>query len=102
MTTRDPSVRLVTRVARSVTLARKRHRLALSVRVIDNGPGVPEAIRDKIFYPLVSGREGGSGLGLTIAQTFIAQHNGTIECASEPGRTVFTVLLPLETGRTTT
>jgi two-component system nitrogen regulation sensor histidine kinase GlnL len=98
-TTRDPSIRLVTRVARSVTLARRRHRLALSVRIIDNGPGVPEAIRDRIFYPLVSGREGGSGLGLTIAQTFISQHNGTIECASEPGRTTFTVLLPLETGR---
>jgi len=99
-TTRDPTIRLVTRVARGVTLARKRQRLALSTAVQDNGPGVPDAIRDKIFYPLVSGREGGSGLGLTIAQTFIAQHNGTIECASEPGRTVFTVLLPLETGRT--
>jgi two-component system, NtrC family, nitrogen regulation sensor histidine kinase GlnL len=98
-TTRDPCIRLTTRVARSVTLARKRHRLALSVTVTDNGPGVPDAIRDKIFYPLVSGREGGSGLGLTIAQTFIAQHNGTIECASEPGRTVFTILLPLDTGR---
>jgi two-component system nitrogen regulation sensor histidine kinase GlnL len=99
-TTRDPTIRLVTRVARGVTLARKRHRLALSTAVQDNGPGVPLAIRDKIFYPLVSGREGGSGLGLTIAQTFIAQHNGTIDCASEPGRTVFTVLLPLDTGRT--
>jgi two-component system, NtrC family, nitrogen regulation sensor histidine kinase GlnL len=98
-TTRDPSIRLVTRVARSVTLSRRRHRLALSMHVVDNGPGVPEAIRDKIFYPLVSGREGGSGLGLTIAQTFIAQHNGTIECASEPGRTVFSVLLPLDPGR---
>ena len=97
-TTRDPTIRLVTRVARGVTLARKRQRLALSTAVQDNGPGVPDAIRDKIFYPLVSGREGGSGLGLTIAQTFIAQHNGTIECASEPGRTVFTVLLPLDTG----
>ena len=98
-TTRDPSIRLVTRVARGVTLARKRHRLALAVTVHDNGPGVPEAIRDRIFYPLVSGREGGSGLGLTIAQTFVAQHNGTIECTSEPGSTVFTTLLPLETGR---
>jgi len=99
-TTRDPSIRLVTRVARGVTLARRRHRLALSVMVIDNGPGVPESIRDRIFYPLVSGREGGSGLGLTIAQTFIAQHNGTVECASEPGHTVFTTLLPFDAGRT--
>src|SRR5262249_33402749 len=92
-------IRLTTRVARSVTLAKKRYQLALAVSVEDNGPGVPEAIRDRIFYPLVSGREGGSGLGLTIAQTFIAQHNGTIECESVPGCTVFTVLLPLEFGR---
>jgi two-component system nitrogen regulation sensor histidine kinase GlnL len=92
-------VRLTTRVARSVTMARRRHQLALAVTVEDNGPGVPDAIRDKIFFPLVSGREGGSGLGLTIAQTFIAQHNGTVECESAAGRTVFTILLPLEFSR---
>ena len=62
---------------------------------------MPDAIRDKIFYPLVSGREGGSGLGLTIAQTFVAQHNGTIEWTSVPGQTVFTILLPLEMTRAT-
>jgi len=89
-------IRLVTRVARQVTLARKRHRLALSLQVIDNGPGIPEELRERIFFPLVSAREGGSGLGLTIAQTFIAQHQGTIECASEPGRTVFAIHLPLQ------
>jgi two-component system nitrogen regulation sensor histidine kinase GlnL len=92
-------IRLTTRVARSVTLAKRRYQLALAVSVEDNGPGVPEAIRDKIFFPLVSGREGGSGLGLTIAQTFIAQHNGTIECESIAGHTVFTILLPLEFNR---
>ena len=52
---------------------------------IDNGPGVPDAIQDRIFYPLVSGREGGSGLGLTLAQTFVQQHHGVIECDSVPG-----------------
>jgi two-component system nitrogen regulation sensor histidine kinase GlnL len=98
-TTAGPQIRLTTRVARYVTLARKRYRLALAVGIADNGPGVPETIRDKIFYPLVSGREGGSGLGLTIAQTFVAQHHGSIECDSVPGRTVFTILLPLEHGR---
>jgi two-component system nitrogen regulation sensor histidine kinase GlnL len=56
---------------------------------------VPDAIRERIFFPLVSGREGGSGLGLTIAQTLVAQHGGTIECMSAPGRTLFSVLLPL-------
>jgi two-component system nitrogen regulation sensor histidine kinase GlnL len=67
--TANPRILLETRVARGVTLAKKRHKLALALSIADNGPGVPEAIRDKIFYPLVSGREGGSGLGLTIAQT---------------------------------
>ena len=94
--TPDPQIRLKTRIARGVTLAKKRHRLALALSIEDNGPGIAAAIRDKMFYPLVSGREGGSGLGLTIAQTFIAQHDGTIEWASTPGQTSFTILLPLE------
>ena len=94
-TTPMPAIRLVTRIARGVTLAKRRHRLVVAIAIEDNGPGVPEAIRDRIFFPLVSGREGGSGLGLTIAQTLIAQHGGTIECASAPGKTVFRVLLPL-------
>ena len=85
---------MTTRVARYVTLARRRHRLAIAIDVEDNGPGIPSAIHDRIFYPLVSGRAGGSGLGLTIAQTFVAQHNGTIECESQPGATLFRILLP--------
>lgn len=84
-----------TRIARQVTLAKKRYRLALMIQIIDNGPGVPENIHEKIFYPLVSGRDGGSGLGLTLAQTFVAQHHGSIECDSKPGRTCFTILLPV-------
>jgi len=80
-------------------MAKRRYQLALAVTIEDNGPGVPEAIRDRIFFPLVSGRDGGSGLGLTIAQTFIAQHNGTIEFESVPGHTTFTILLPLEFSR---
>lgn len=88
-------ITLRTRIARQVTLAKKRYRLALMIQIIDNGPGVPENIREKIFYPLVSGRDGGSGLGLTLAQTFVAQHRGSIECESKPGRTCFTILLPL-------
>jgi len=88
-------ITLRTRVVRQITLARKRYRHALMVQIIDNGPGVPEAIREKIFYPLVSGREGGSGLGLTIAQTYVNQHRGIIECESRPGYTCFTLLLPL-------
>lgn len=86
---------LRTRAARQVTLARKRHRLALSLQIIDNGPGIPESVREKMFYPLVSGREGGTGLGLTIAQTYVNQHQGTIDCESSPGRTCFTLMLPI-------
>ena len=84
-----------TRAARQVTLAKKHYQLALELQVIDNGPGIPENIHDKIFYPLVSGRENGSGLGLTIAQSFIQQHGGTIEVTSRPGRTCFSLMLPL-------
>jgi two-component system nitrogen regulation sensor histidine kinase GlnL len=84
-----------TRIARQVTFGKKRYRLALELHVIDNGPGVPDSIRDRIFYPLVSGRDGGSGLGLTLAQTFVQQHQGLIECDSVPGRTDFKILIPL-------
>jgi two-component system nitrogen regulation sensor histidine kinase GlnL len=86
---------LRTRVARQVTIGKQRCRLALELHVEDNGPGVPEAIRDRIFYPLVSGREGGSGLGLTLAQMFVQQHHGSIDCDSVPGRTVFKIVIPL-------
>jgi two-component system nitrogen regulation sensor histidine kinase GlnL len=84
-----------TRVARQVTFGKQRYRLALELHVIDNGPGVPPSIKDRIFYPLVSGRDGGSGLGLTLAQTFVQQHHGLIECDSVPGRTDFKILIPL-------
>ena len=78
-----------------MTLAKRRYKLALNLQVIDDGPGIPEEIRDRIFYPLVSGREGGSGLGLSLAQSFIEQHQGMIEVDSRPGRTCFTILLPI-------
>lgn len=86
---------LRTRAARQITMAKRRFKLALQLQVIDNGPGVPDEIRDKIFYPLVSGRENGSGLGLSLAQSFIDQHQGAIDVDSRPGRTCFTVFLPI-------
>ena len=86
---------LRTRALRQVTVGKQRYRLALELHIEDNGPGIPEVLRDRIFFPLVSGREGGSGLGLTLAQTFVQQHQGTIECESQPGRTVFNILIPL-------
>lgn len=86
---------LRTRITRRVTLMKKLHRLAVIVQIIDNGPGIPGHLRDKIFYPLVSGRADGHGLGLTLAQDFVSQHQGSIEFESEPGRTCFSVVLPL-------
>lgn len=92
----DACITLRTRVARQVTLGRgERHRLALQLHVIDNGPGVPDAICEQIFHPLVSGRDGGTGLGLSLAQTFAQRHHGLIECESIPGRTDFCLWIPL-------
>ena len=91
----DAQITLKTRVLRQVTFGKQRYRLALELHVMDNGPGVPDSIKDRIFFPLISGREGGSGLGLTLAQTFVQQHHGLIECDSEPGRTDFKILIPL-------
>ena len=91
----DAQLTFKTRITRQVTFGKQRYRLALELHVIDNGPGVPDSIKDRIFFPLISGREGGSGLGLTLAQTFVQQHHGMIECESVPGRTDFKILIPL-------
>jgi two-component system nitrogen regulation sensor histidine kinase GlnL len=96
------TITLRSRVARRVTLAKKLYRLAIVLEVVDDGPGIPEEILDRIFFPLVSGREGGTGLGLTLAQNFVNQHQGTIEVDSRPGRTAFTLLLPLRESVVTT
>ena len=91
----DALITLRTRVARQTTVSKQRYRLALELHVIDNGPGVPESLKDRLFSPLVSGRDGGSGLGLNLAQTFVQQHQGLIECESVPGWTDFKIVIPL-------
>ena len=88
-------IRLVTRIARQVTIARLRHRHAIAISIEDDGPGVPADLAERIFYPLVSGREGGTGLGLSLAQSYVSQHHGLIEFESVPGRTRFTILVPV-------
>lgn len=95
ITSGDAELIFRSRIGRSITLAKVRYPLALDLHIIDNGPGIPAELKDRIFYPLVSGREGGSGLGLTLAQTFIQQHNGVIECDSRPGCTDFRILIGL-------
>ena len=88
-------IRMITRIARQVTIARQRFRHAIAVSIEDDGPGVPPELAERIFYPLVSGRQGGTGLGLSLAQSFVSQHLGLIEFESVPGRTRFTILLPV-------
>jgi two-component system nitrogen regulation sensor histidine kinase GlnL len=77
-----------------------RHRLAVRIDIIDNGPGVPEEIRGTLFYPLVTARPNGTGLGLAVAQELVNRNGGIIEFQSEPGNTVFSMILPLLSGET--
>ena len=86
---------LRTRALTNASIGSARHRLVASVQVEDNGSGVPAELRSSIFYPLVTGRPNGSGLGLAVAQDLVTRHGGLIEFESEPGRTLFTLLLPL-------
>ncbi len=92
----SPRITIRTRTRRQVTLGARRHRLVCAVSIIDNGPGVADDMLEAIFFPMVSGRPNGSGLGLSIAQSIINRHHGLIEFTSEPGHTEFTLLIPME------
>jgi len=87
-----------TRALSNFTLGGERHRLVLSAEVEDNGPGIPDELKETIFYPLVTGRSTGTGLGLTIAQDLVGRNGGLIEFVSQPGRTVFKLRLPVPNG----
>jgi two-component system nitrogen regulation sensor histidine kinase GlnL len=89
-------IRLRTAIERNFTIGQKRHRLVLRADIVDNGPGIPEEIREHIFYPMVTAKPGGTGLGLSIAQDIVTKHGGLIECDSRLGQTVFSIFLPLE------
>ena len=91
-----PRLILRTRAASNASVGAHRHRLVASIQFEDNGPGVPAEIRDTIFYPLVSGRSDGTGLGLGIAQDLVSRHGGLIEFDSAPGRTIFIISLPMD------
>ena len=86
---------LRTRTAHQVTINGLSHRLAAEIKIIDNGPGIPEELKDTLFYPMITGRSDGTGLGLSIAQELIKQHNGRIECQSIKGHTEFLIYLPM-------
>ena len=84
-----------TRTVHQANIHGHTHKLAARVEIIDNGPGIPTDLQDTLFYPMVSGREGGTGLGLSISQNLIDQHKGKIDVESWPGRTTFTIYLPI-------
>jgi two-component system nitrogen regulation sensor histidine kinase GlnL len=90
------AVTVRTRVIRQVTVHGKRHRLAVCVDVIDHGPGVPPELHEQIFFPLVTTRADGNGLGLPVAQSLVTRHGGLVECESVPGHTMFSMILPVE------
>lgn len=92
----NPTIIIRTRALRQFTIGHIRHRLILLVEIEDNGPGIDKALQETLFYPMVSGRAHGTGLGLSISQSIVSQHHGLIECESQPGKTVFRLLLPLE------
>lgn len=89
------SILLKTRVASNQIINGKRVKLGVQISIIDDGPGIPEHIQGTLFYPMVSGRSDGTGLGLSICQTLIHQHHGKLLCTSQPGKTEFTILLPI-------
>ncbi|HEB78458.1 MAG TPA: PAS domain-containing sensor histidine kinase, partial [Methylothermaceae bacterium] len=92
----EGEITLRTRIQRQVTIRQRLHKLVLRIDIIDPGPGIPEALQDQIFYPMITGRAEGTGLGLTFAQTLISRHHGMIEYRTRPGQTCFSVYLPLE------
>lgn len=94
--TQHPTLTLRTRSRSQFTIGHRRHRLVAHISFEDNGPGIPQHIKENLFYPMVSGRAEGTGLGLSIAQSLINQHDGIIECESEVGRTKFSIYLPIK------
>ena len=91
-------IRIRTRILRKFTIGQETHKLAALIEVIDNGPGIPDDIKEQIFFPMITGRAEGTGLGLSIAQSLIHQHGGLIECHSKPGETIFSIILPIGAG----
>jgi len=91
----EGTLTIKTRIVRQMLLGNKLYRLVLRIDISDDGPGIAEELRDKLFMPLVSGRAGGTGLGLGIAQSLIQQHSGLIEYQDKSERTTFTIYLPV-------
>jgi len=92
---KNPKIILKTRTVNHVTIGPVMHKLVAKIEIIDNGPGIEQELFENIFYPLISGRANGTGLGLSLSQNILKNHNGLIECDSHEGETCFTISLPL-------
>lgn len=92
-------ITLRTRIQRNLTIEQQYYRLGLLVEVEDNGPGIPKTLQDSLFYPLVTGRADGTGLGLYLVQNLVQRNGGMVSCNSHQGQTIFSVTFPLELGR---
>ena len=92
---KNPKIILRTRTVNHVTIGPVMHKLVAKIEIIDNGPGIEQELFENIFYPLISGRANGTGLGLSLSQNILKNHNGLIECDSHEGETCFTISLPL-------
>jgi len=91
-----PTISFKTRVLRQFTIGDTRHRMVCLVEIEDNGPGIKQSLQEMLFYPMVTGRAEGTGLGLPIAQAIMQQHKGLIECFSEPQQTIFRIFIPFQ------
>tara|TARA_Y100000590_G_scaffold57412_4_gene60393 strand:+ start:1218 stop:2303 length:1086 start_codon:yes stop_codon:yes gene_type:complete len=91
----SPEIKLITRIKHQELLGETQHRTVCKISVIDNGPGIPREIKDSVFFPMISSKTKGSGLGLSITQGIISQHNGTVKYESEPGNTEFSIFIPI-------
>ena len=91
---KDGTITIRTRPIFKHTIGDIKHDLVVKIDVIDNGIGIPEDKLKEIFYPMVTTKNDGMGLGLTIAQSIIIQNNGVIECKSKNKETIFSIILP--------
>ena len=94
--TEEPRITVCTDIHRNYTIGQHLHRLVVEISIIDNGPGIPAHLKERIFYPMISGRELGSGIGLSMTQSILARHNGLIDYKSVPTNTHFSLYLPVE------
>tara|TARA_R110002072_G_scaffold103600_2_gene227256 strand:+ start:4148 stop:5197 length:1050 start_codon:yes stop_codon:yes gene_type:complete len=92
----SPCLSFVTRIERQFTIGTTQHKLVAKIDIVDNGPGIPTELKQHLFYPMITGRPDGTGLGLSVAQSIVHQHQGLIEFESRPGNTIFSIFLPLE------